>query len=135
MSNVAHILEEMPPKERSTIMEDRVIQLERELGDEEILTFTRCHFPFGTLVVTPDRIIILLQDGGVDVTQFADVASFSLIEGRKKLFGGYSETVFNTQMRNGTRYTGQSVGTDGQWGIRAARTMIAAHETYSLHAR
>ena len=69
------------------------------------------------------------------MTQFADVASFSLIEGRKKLFGGYSETVFNTQMRNGTRYTGQSVGTDGQWGIRAARTMIAAHETYSLHAR
>jgi hypothetical protein len=86
-------------------------------------------------VVTPNRIIILLQDGGVDVTQFADIASFSLIEGRKKLFGGYSETIFNTQMRNGTRHTGQSVETDGQWGIRAARTMIAAHETYSLRAR
>jgi hypothetical protein len=30
-----------------------VLQLERELRDEEIVIFARCHFPFGTLVVTP----------------------------------------------------------------------------------
>jgi hypothetical protein len=34
MSNVAHILGEMPSKERSSIMEDGTLQLERELGDE-----------------------------------------------------------------------------------------------------
>ncbi|GAA2629008.1 hypothetical protein [Paractinoplanes durhamensis] len=135
MSNVARILGEMPPKERSRIPEGRILELERELGDETVITFTRCHFPFGTLVVTASRIIILLQDGGVDVTRFADIASFSLIEGRKKILGGHSETIFCTQMRDGTRFTGQSVGTDGQWGIHAARQMLAAHETYSLRAR
>ncbi len=70
----------MPAKERSSIDERRVLQIEHELGDEEILIFARCHFPFGTLVATRTRIIILLQDGGADVTRFSDVASFSLRE-------------------------------------------------------
>jgi hypothetical protein len=117
MPSVDQILRAMPPKERA------------------ILTFARCHFPFGTLVVTPRRIVILLQDGGVDVTRYADVASFSVIEGRKKLLGGYSETMFNTQLRNGTRYSGQGIGTDGPWAIRTAQAMLAAHEAYSLRAR
>jgi hypothetical protein len=112
--------------------EARELKLANELRDEEILIFARCAFPFGTLVVTPTRIIILLQDGGADVTKYSDVASFSVIEGRKKLLGGYSETIFNTQMRDGTRFTGQSVGADGPWGNRTAQEIVAAHETYSI---
>jgi hypothetical protein len=134
-SRVSAILQNMPPKERASVDENRLRVLERELHDEDVVIVARCHFPFGTLVVTSKRLIILLQDGGVDVTRFSDVASFSLIEGTKKLLGGYTETVFNTQLRNGTRYTGQGIGTDGAWGIRAGRAILAAHEAYAAGPR
>jgi hypothetical protein len=86
MPSVVQILIKMPPKERPSIAEGRVLQLERELSTRESL-FSRAA---------------------------TSIASFSLIEGHKKLFGGYSETIFNTQMHNGTRCYA-SISTDGLW--------------------
>lgn len=131
MAHVEQILREMPAQERSTIAEDRVLELERELGDEEILIFARCHSPIGTLVITPTRIINLLQDGGVDVTSFADVASLTVIQGRKKLFGGHAGTTFSTELRDGTKHKGQ-IGTDGTWGARTGEEMGAAYRTFAM---
>lgn len=131
--SVSSLLNEMPPKVRTGYDKGRLLGLERDLQSENILIFCRSGFPFGTLVVTTNRLIVLLQDGGVDVTQFSDVSSFDLIEGSKKMLGGYSHTFLNTNLRNGTRVSGQILSGDAPWAMRCGRTIIAAHERYSLH--
>lgn len=132
--SVQSLLNEMPAKERARCDEDRLLKLERDIAGEDILICCRSGFPFGTLVVTPGRLIVLLQDGGIDVTSFSDVASFSLIEGSKKVFGGYSHTMLNTQLRNGQEVTGQVLGSEAPWAIKCGRTIIAAHESHALRA-
>jgi len=131
--SVSALLNEMDPKGRQILDGGRLLELERDLlPNESILFICRSSFPFGTLVVTPQRLIVLLQDGGADVTPFADVASFDLIEGTRKLLGGYSPTFLNTQLRNGVRVSGQGLS-GGPWAIRCGRIIIAAHERYVIH--
>src|SRR5664279_1128459 len=131
--SVSSLLNEMDPKGRQMMDRGRLLELERDLlPNESILFICRSSFPFGTLVVTPQRLIVLLQDGGADVTPFADVASFDLIEGTRKLLGGYSPTFLNTQLRNGVRVSGQGLS-GGPWAIRCGRIIIAAHERYVIH--
>lgn len=130
--SVSTLLNEMDPKGRQMMDRGRLLELERDLQDEKILYICRSSFPFGTLVVTPQRLIVLLQDGGVDVTPFAEVSGFDLIEGTKKLLGGYSPTYLNTQLRNGVRVSGQRLG-GGPWAIRCGKRIIAAHEGYTIH--
>jgi hypothetical protein len=127
---VTALLQQMPQTERRRCTDD-VTRMEAQLQNEEVVGATRCGFPFGTMIVTPTRLIIVLQDGGIDVTNYSDVASFSLIEGKRKLLGGYSHTFLNTQMRNGQRFTGQTLD-GGPWAIHTGRTILSAHENYSL---
>jgi hypothetical protein len=85
-SRVEELLQEMPPKERR-LCESDILQMGTQLKDEELLICARSGFPFGTLAVTLTRLIVFLQDGGVEVTPYSDVASFSLIEGKRRFLG------------------------------------------------
>jgi hypothetical protein len=132
MPSIQDIFSRMPEKERTMLNSDRssVEQLGRS---EDLLAATRSGFPFGTLVVTPTRLVVYLQDGGVEVTKYADVSSFDLIEGTKKLLGKYSDTMLNTRFRNGTHRTGQVLGREGgDWPNYVGRVIIAAHQQHTL---
>jgi|tagenome__1003787_1003787.scaffolds.fasta_scaffold20801504_2 hypothetical protein len=129
-SEISDLLDEMPPKVRH-LCEADVLKLAQQLPGEEFIMFTRCGFPFGTMVVTPTRLIVDLQDGGVEVTEFADVWSFELLEGGKKALGGYSETFLISTMKNGTRFSKRTLD-GGLWGIQTGRAILEAHEQYAL---
>jgi hypothetical protein len=131
-SRLEELLQEMPPKERR-LCESDILQMGTQLKDEELLICARSGFPFGTLAVTLTRLIVFLQDGGVEVTPYSDVASFSLIEGKKKILGGYSHTFLNTRMRNGGNFSGQILGVDGPWAIRTGKAILAAHQDFTLN--
>jgi len=132
--SISSLLNQMEPEGRARMDQARLLDLERDLKDETILFICRSSFPFGSLAVTPERLIVLLDQGGADVTLFAEVSSFDMIEGRKKRLGGYSHTMLNTQLRNGGRVSGQILG-GGPWAIRCGQTIIAAHERYVIHGR
>ena len=126
---VTALLDDMPEKTR------RLCHGYEEFAgdiDEDVLAMTRSGFPFGTLYVTPTRLIVDLQDGGVDIVRYEDVRSFSLIEGKKKLIGGYSETMLATSLKNGQGNVGQVLD-GGEWAVRTGRTILAAHKKYSLN--
>jgi hypothetical protein len=137
MSNtqVTALLNDMPEKTR------RLCEGPSEVAEdlnEDVLAMTRSSFPFGTLYVTPTRLIIELDDGGVDIVRYEDVRSFSLIEGKKKLIGGYSETLLATSLNNGQGTVGQGQGQGqglqgGEWAVRTGRTILAAHKKYVLN--
>jgi hypothetical protein len=131
MSNaqVAALLNEMPEKARRRCESD--LEVAEDLG-EDVLALTRSAFPFGTLFVTPTRLIVALQDGGVDIVRYEDVRSFSVIEGKKKLIGGYSETTLSTSFKDGQSTVGQGLD-NGEWAVRTARTILAAHKKYALN--
>lgn len=133
MSNtqVTALLNDMPEKTR------RLCEGPSEVVDdlnEDVLAMTRSSFPFGTLYVTPTRLIVELDEGGVDIVRYEDVRAFSLIEGKKKLIGGYSETMIDTSLKNGQRTVGQVQGLQGgEWAVRTGRAILAAHTKYSLN--
>jgi hypothetical protein len=127
---IADLLEAAPENIRRTC-EAHVLELATQIGEDEILMFARSAFPFGTLVVTSDRLIVKLQDGGVKVTPYSDVASFSAFGAKRKLIGGYSETLLNTYFHSGAEHVGQQLG-DGWWGIEAGNSILAAHEAFVL---
>jgi hypothetical protein len=137
MQRIEQIFEEMPPKEKTFLANDRnrLAVLETNLPpDEPIVTVTRSGFPFGTMVVTPKRLIVVLQDGGTQVISFSEITSLSLIEGSKKLMGLGSRgpSTLVTRYRNGASNDNISLGHDGEWGVRAGREIIASHERYSI---
>jgi hypothetical protein len=137
MQRIDQIFEEMPPKERTLLASDRnrLAALEANLPpDEPIVTVTWSGFPFGTMVVTPKRLIVVLQDGGTQVISFSEITSLSLIEGSKKLMGlgSRGSSTLVTRYRNGAPNDNISLGHDGEWGVRAGQEIIASHERYSI---
>jgi hypothetical protein len=137
VQRIDQVFEEMPPKEKNglAIYRDRLAALEANLlPDEPIVTATRSGFPFGTMVVTSKRLIVVLQDGGTQVISFSEITSLSLIEGSKKLMGLGSRgpSTLVTRYRNGSSNDNISLGYDGEWGVRAGREIIASHERYSI---
>lgn len=137
MQRIDQILEEMPPKERTLLASDRnrLAALAANLSpDEPIVTVTRSGFPFGTMVVTTKRLIVVLQDGGTQVISFSEITSLSLIEGSKKLMGlgSRGSSTLVTRYRNGASNDNISLGHDGEWGVRAGQEIIASHERYSI---
>jgi len=131
MSNtqVTALLNDMPEKTRRSC--EHHLEVAEDL-EEDVLALTRSSFPFGTLFVTPTRLIVDLQDGGVDIVRYEDVRSFSLIEGKKKLIGGYSETMLGTLFKDGQNKVGQGLD-GGEWAVRTGRTILAAHKKYALN--
>jgi hypothetical protein len=131
MSNtqVTALLNDMPEKTRRLC--ERHSEVAEDLN-EDVLALTRSSFPFGTLFVTPTRLIVELQDGGVDIVRYEDVRSFSLIEGKKKLIGGYSETMLGTSLKDGQSNVGQGLD-GGEWAVQTGRTILAAHKKYALN--
>ena len=102
---------------------NRLAALEANLlPDEPIVTATRSGFPFGTMVVTSKRLIVVLQDGGTQVISFSEITSLSLIEGSKKLMGLGSRgpSTLVTRYRNGASNDNISLGYDGEWGCGSA---------------
>jgi hypothetical protein len=136
MQQIDRIFEQMPPKEKTFLASDRnrLAALETNLPpDEPIVLVTRSGFPFGTMVVTQKRLIVLLQDGGTRVISFSEITSLSLIEGSKKLMGlgSRGSSTLVTRYRNGASNDNISLGHDGEWGLLAGREIIASHERYS----
>jgi hypothetical protein len=135
-SRVDSLLAEMPAKEsgilpRSTV--DRLRQMEPDLPEGEEIRLIAYHgFPFGVAAITSSRLIIVLNDGGTKITPYSEVSSFALVEGKKKLLGGYSQTMLMTRFRNQNESHTGYLGHDGQWGIRAGRELLAAQERYSV---
>ena len=137
MQRIDHIFEEMPPKEKTFLSSDRnrLAALETDLPpDEPVVTVTRSGFPFGTMMVTSKRLIVVLQDGGTQIISFSEITSLSLIEGSKKLMGlgSRGSSTLVTRYRNGASNDNISLGYDGEWGVRAGREIIASHERYSI---
>ncbi len=119
MQRIDQIFEEMPPKERTLLASDRnrLAALAANLSpDEPIVTVTRSGFPFGTMVVTTKRLIVVLQDGGTQVISFSEITSLSLIEGSKKLMGlgSRGSSTLVTRYRNGASNDNISLGHDGE---------------------
>lgn len=138
-TRVDALLQEMPQKERTRIERstgfDRLRQLEQDLPEGEEIQIIAFHaFPFGTAVITSQRFIIVIDDGGTKITPYSDVTSFSLIEGKKKLLGGHTSTMLVTRFRNRNESHTGHIGNDGPWGIRAGKALLAAQERYSIRA-
>ena len=135
MSRVDEILQQMPPKEAQMVYTDRVKALEADLAGEQIITVTRSGFPFGTMVVTDRRLIVLLQDGGgVQVIPYADISALELIDGGKGMMGLGSRKppTLVVRYRSGKDRDAISVGRDGDWGQRAAETIVQQHQRFTI---
>jgi hypothetical protein len=135
MSRVDEVLAEMPAKEAQMVYIDRAKKLETQLSGEEIITLTRSGFPFGTMVVTDRRLIVLLQDGGgVQVIKFSDISSLDMIKGGRGMMGlgARRPPTLVVQYRNGKDSDAISIGRDGDWGEEAAETIIEQHQAFAV---
>jgi hypothetical protein len=135
MSRVHKLLQQMPSKERSSIETGRAEALEIDLGtDEPIVAMARSSFRFGTMVVTPRRLVVLLQDGGSQVINYSDIARLEVVEGAKKLLGlgSRGDTTLIVHYRSGTERDAILVGRDGDWGLQVSREIVQRHELYVI---
>jgi hypothetical protein len=126
----------MPEQEQTRIRQstgfDRLHQLEESLpSGEQIITMAYHAFPFGAAVITTSRFIVVIDDGGTKITPYSEVASFSVIEGKNKMLGGFTQTTLITRFHNGTSHTGR-FGVKGPWAVEVARQLLAAQERYSI---
>jgi hypothetical protein len=135
MSRIDEILQEMPPKEASMVYTDRAKALETDLAQEQIITMVRSGFPFGTMVVTDRRLIVLLQDGGgVQVIPFADISSLDMLDGGKGMmgFGAPKPPTVVVRYHSGKGSDAIAIGRDGAWGQRAANVIIQQHQRFTI---
>lgn len=135
MTRVDDVLRQMPPKEAQMVYTDRAKSLESELSGEQIVTMVRSGFPFGTMVVTDRRMIVLLQDGGgVQVIPFADVSAMEIIDGGKSMlgFGNRRPPTLVVRYHSGKQRDAISVGRDGEWGQQAAQAIVQQHQRFVL---
>jgi hypothetical protein len=134
-SRVDDLLRRLPPKEAQLIYVDRVRALEADLPNEPILTVVRCGFPFGTMVVTDRRLLVLLQDsGGVQAIAFSEIASLHIIdEGRAWMgLGAQKPPTLVVNYHNGRERDAMHIGHDGDWGLQAAHTIVNQHQRHTI---
>jgi hypothetical protein len=135
MSIVDQLVRAMPEKESRIVYADRARALEDQLNGERVVTLARCGFPFGTVVVTDQRLIVLLQDGGgVQTIPYRDISGLHVIAGSKGLLGlgARRSATLVVRYRNGRPEDTMSIGHDGDWGFGVAEAIVDQHATFSL---
>lgn len=135
MSRVDRVVEEMPEKEARMVYLERARALEAQLKGERVITMARCGFPFGTLVVTDRRLIVLLQDSeGVQVIPYRDISAVEVISGSRGALGlgSRKSATLVVRYRNGRSRDAISLGRDGDWGYEVGRVIAERHQNFSL---
>ena len=114
---------------------DRAKALETDLVDERIVTLVRSGFPFGTMVVTDRRLIVLLEDGGgVQVIPYGDISALDLLDGGKGMmgFGARKPPTLVVRYHSGKERDAIHLGHDGDWGQQAAESIVQQHQRFTI---
>jgi hypothetical protein len=131
MSRVDEIIAQMPEKEARYAERERALEVEESLGDEPIRAIVRCSFPFGAMMVTDRRLIVVLQDGGLQTMPYSDINRVEVIEGSKG-FRGRKPSLLVVSMRNRDRYEMTIGATDGDYSLRVSRIVEKEYSNFAL---
>jgi hypothetical protein len=131
MSSIAELIAQMPDKEARYAEKERSLDVEKNIGEEPILAIIRCSFPFGTMLVSDRRLIIVLQDGGLQTIPYAEVSRIEVLEGNKGLRGRKCSLLV-VSMRSRERYEMTIGASDGEYSLRVCRIVEAQFSHFAL---
>jgi hypothetical protein len=130
-SRVDEIIARMPEKERGYAERDRVIEAEGSMGDEPILAIIRSSFPFGTMIVSDRRLIIVLQDGGLQVISYSEISRVEVLAGNKGM-RGRKRSMLVISIRGGDRYEMTIGASDGDYSLLVCKKVERAFSTFAV---
>jgi hypothetical protein len=110
-----------------------MFDLEDEI-DDEILGFARVELVgagSGPLIVTPTRLILIVEAGGIRVFPFSEIDAIVIGPGRKKLLGGHHASYMMASRRAGDALNFVYRG-DYDWSLLVMAIAREAHEKYWL---
>jgi hypothetical protein len=131
MSRVEELIAQMPEKEARYAERERVMEVEESIGGEPIHAIVRCAFPFGTMMVTDRRLIVVLQDGGLQAMPYTDISRVEVLEGSKG-FRGRKPSLLVVSMRGGDRYEMTIGASDGDYSLRISRIIEKEYSNFIL---